>query len=228
MEKICIMKKLLTCSLLALIFTSCGPNLSKKAEKLAKTTVVSLLYNPESYEPIQTVVMDSVFTSIYTDVEIMLALDDYNELTSDKEDIQRDYDRAKRDYNSAKSSAAIWSNSFSALAREEYSQAQEELKEAQQKIDEYTVQLNDIDDKIEAKREAIKKHASETEYGEFLGRAIVHRYRCANGNGVKFIREILIIADKNIDKVLYRFSLDETDEYSLHNIQKLIDSIVEN
>lgn len=220
------MKKYSIYLIAAAVMVGCGPSLTEKAEKLAKSEVCSLLYNPDSYEPIQTMI-DSVYVSIYTDRIALQTIDDYTKIISDIEDVQQEYDSAKREYNSAKSSAAIWSDSYSAFAREEFRQAQDKIKEAQKEMDDYSSQLKELEERLQAKKDVVKQRASDIKKGEFLGWGIIHRFRCANGFGIKSISDMLIISDKNIDYVIYHFSLDEDEKYSFQNIKKIIDEILE-
>lgn len=210
-----------------MLMVSCHPSPEKKAEKLAKDVVLSRLYIPESYESVDTAI-DSVYVSIYTDITALQLLDDYNKLISDQEDLRLKHNRSKDKYNMARSSVALYSYPYDAWSREQLKQAQEKLEEYQQEMNTNLSQLNDIENKIIAKRTAIKQRAHEIENGKFLGWSIVHIFRCANNLGVKSVSAMLIIADENIDNVLLIFSLEDDDKNSIQNIKKIIDEILEN
>lgn len=234
------MRKYFIYPIIAIFAISCGQNLSRKAEELAKTEILPTLYHPESYEPIQTIV-DTAFVTIYTDFEILQMVDDYDKYISEKEDTQRELEWARIEYNttkssinSAKSSVAMWSRPYDAWSREQLRQAQEELQEVQlslttvqQKIDDISQQLSNIEDKIQVKKAAIKQRASEIDNNEVLGWAIVHRFSCANGLGTKKFYNILIIADIDMEYAIYHFSLDEDEKYSLKSIKDKIDGILD-
>lgn len=209
------MKKLaVTLVFLSLLF-SCSPSREEKAAEIARSEMIKILYNVDSYEPIETQI-DSAFTSIYTNLDVIRAAHDLIELNADEKK-----ERLQRQYKSAKSTAAIWSDSrgWSSYAKEEYRQAKEEM-------DDYANQLKELDDEVKTKMNEIRDYAKAVIEHQFCGWNIYHRFRCANGLGIQQISDILIIADENMDIVKGRFMLDDDDDYSLDKLKKTIDKAI--
>lgn len=210
------MKKLaITLVFLPLLF-SCSPSREEKAAEIAKSEMIKILYNVDSYEPIETHI-DSAFTSIYTNLDVVRAAHDLIELNADEKK-----DQLQRQYNSAKSSAAIWSDSrsWSSYAKEEYRQAKEEM-------DDYAKQLKELDEEVKTKMNEIRDYAKAVSEHHFCGWNIYHRFRCANGLGIQQISDILIIVDENMEIVKGRFMLDDNDDYSLDKLKKTIDKAID-
>lgn len=208
------MKKLaITLVFLPLLF-SCSPSREEKAAEIAKSEMIKILYNVDSYEPIETHI-DSAFTSIYTNLDVVRAAHDLIELNADekKEGLQWQYKHAK-------SSAAIWSDSWDAYSREQYRQAKEEM-------DDYAKQLKELDEEVKTKMNEIRDYAKAVSEHQFCGWNIYHRFRCANGLGIQQISDILIIVDENLEMVKGRFMLDDNDDYSLDKLKKTIDKAID-
>ncbi|BBL02418.1 hypothetical protein A3BBH6_26540 [Alistipes onderdonkii subsp. vulgaris] len=207
------MKKLAVILVFLPLLFSCSPSREEKAAEIARSEMIKILYNVDSYEPIETQI-DSAFTSVYTDFEVVRTAHDLIELNADekKEGLQWQYKHAK-------SSAAIWSDSWDAYSREQYRQAKEEM-------DDYANQLKELDDEVKTKMNEIRDYAKAVIEHQFCGWNIYHRFRCANGLGVQQISDILIIADENMEIVKGRFILDEDDDYSLDKLKKTIDKAI--
>lgn len=208
------MKKLaITFVFLPLLF-SCSPSRKEKAAEIAKSEMIKILYNVDSYEPIETQI-DSAYTSIYTDFDVVRAAHDLIELNADekKEGLQWQYKHAK-------SSAAIWSDSWDAYSREQYRQAKEEM-------DDYAKQIKELDEEVKTKMNEIRDYAKAVSEHHFCGWNIYHRFRCANGLGIQQISDILIIVDENMEIVKGRFMLDDNDDYSLDKLKKTIDKAID-
>lgn len=209
------MKKLaITFVFLPLLF-SCSPSREEKAAEIAKSEMIKILYNVDSYKPIETQI-DSAFTSIYTNLDVVRAAHDLIELNADEKKEQ-----LQRQYNSAKSSAAIWSDSrsWSSYAKEEYRQAKDEM-------DDYAKQLKELDEEVKTKMNEIRDYAKAVSEHNFCGWNIYHRFRCANSLGIQQISDILIIVDENMEIVKGRFMLDDNDDYSLDKLKKTIDKAI--
>lgn len=210
------MKKLaITLVFLPLLF-SCSPSREEKATEIAKSEMIKILYNVDSYEPIETQI-DSAFSSIYTNLDVVRAAHDLIELNADEKKEQ-----LQRQYNSAKSSAAIWSDSrgWSSYAKEEYRQAKEEM-------DDYAKKLKELDEEVKTKMNEIRDYAKAVIEHQFCGWNIYHKFRCANGLGIQQISEILIIVDENMEIVKGRFMLDDNDDYNLDKLKKTIDKAID-
>lgn len=206
------MKNIIFC-LLLLLLGGCTPSREKRSEVLVRETMNKIVRNIDSYEPVATKI-DSAYTSVYTDMNVIRAVYDLIEFNEEDE---REWLRVK--YNSAKSSAAIWRDMGSVYSKERYRQAQEEINECAAKIEEFNNEET-------AKIDAIRACAKNVVEGQFCGWNIYHKFRCANGLGIKNIADVLIIADEDIETVQNCFVLDDDDEYSLGNIKKIVDKVL--
>lgn len=196
-------------SLFPMLF-SCSPSREEKAAEIAKSEMIKILYNAGSYEPIETQI-DSTFTSIYTDLDIVRAAHELIELNAgeNKEWLQQQY-------NFAKSSAALWSQLQDAYSKEQYRQAREEMSN-------YASKLKEIEEEINTKTKTIRERADAIVENQFYGWNIYHRFRYANGYGIKKISDILFVVDEDMKIVKGCFSLDKDDDYNLVKLKKTID-----
>lgn len=196
---------------MSLLF-SCSQNKEEKAALFAETEVKKILNDASTYESVDTKV-DSAFASIYTDYDACVAASEFLEL-NDKQEI------IKEEYYLEKSSIAIWDGVWDAYSKERHRQAKEKLEELGNR-------LKKVHDDILEKKNLIINRNKEIKDKEFVGWAIYHRFRCANGLGVKSLNDILIITDKDFKELKIRLLMDENDPYSLPNIKKVIDGIIE-
>lgn len=215
-----------------LLFTSlmllgCGQSKEEKAASFAENEVKKILNDASSYEAVETKV-DSAFTSIYIDYEACEAARELSEMYFQKKSLQEDY-------NNEKSSIANWSGIQSTYAQEQIKQAQEKLSEIKKK-------QNRLDDKIIKNQNIIKEKYKTTDEGEFCGWAIYHRFRYGKN---KFLADILIITDKNIENLensimiedynpLMELIGDKLKEFGFNNndlnfeqIKQIIDDVLE-
>ena len=202
------MKNVISLLLLSLIVVGCG----QKAALFAENEVKKILNDASSYEAVETRV-DSAFTSIYTDYEACAAAYEISELRSKQEALQDEYDREK-------SSAAIWSNSWDAYSKEQHRQAQKEMEEIGNK-------LKNVNDEIEENKTIIKNRYKTLDENKFCGWAIYHRFRCANGLGIKSLADILLVTDENFDTLQIRMLLNNNDPQGFEQIKQTIDGIIE-
>lgn len=170
--------QLLLCTI-ALIFVSCTPSNEEKAEKLITEVLKGYLYHPDSYEPLYTRV-DSIFIDVSVIEPIMKISNDISELNYK-------IHCCERDIESAESSMDIWTpNGYSSqFYRGEYARAKKEKDEAKTKLEKYT-------EKLSAQIVALKDNVSKYHKGEFSGWAVIHRFRCLNGEGSMTIPEEMI------------------------------------
>jgi protein subunit release factor A len=207
-----------TIVILAVLLTfGCTQNKQEKGAEIAKIEVNKLLANAKSYEPVETEV-DSAFTSVYTDEEIVTAA---YELV----DLYEKYEEVQEKYNDAKSNAALWEGSYmSAYAKEEHKQAKE-------KMNKYASQLSEIEDDIISQNKIIRERAEGIEENRFYGWNIYHRFRYANGLR---LCDLLIIVDENMENVISRFVLKdycplpfstETD-HTFDKLKQIIDKAI--
>lgn len=62
---------------------SCTQTKEEKAAEIAKSEMIKIIYNVDSYKPIETQI-DSAFTSIYTNLDVVRAAHDLIELNADE------------------------------------------------------------------------------------------------------------------------------------------------
>lgn len=198
-------------ALLALVTTSCEPSLEEKAQSFAEIEVKKILNDASSYESVETRV-DSAFNTVYINYDACKAACDITEALNKIEDYQREYKREK-------SSAAIWSDSWSAFSKEEYRQAKEKMASLTEKIQEEQ-------EAIEENKSIIRKANEESKDRKFIGWAISHRFRCANGLGVKSLTDILLISDPKMENLGLRVMLDDKDPQGLQSLTKVIDEVL--
>ncbi len=147
----------------------CLPSREEKAVAIAKSELFKILSHADSYEPVETRI-DSAYTSVYTDLDVVRAVNDLIELYAEEE-------KLRRQYNSAKSSAALWSDSWGAYSKEQYRQAKEEM-------DDYAEKLEELAKEVDMRSRSVRDRAKTIEEGRFCGWNIYHRFRCTNGLGM--------------------------------------------
>ena len=205
------MKRLVLILIVVPLLVACGGR-EKRAEKIAKETVVKSLYYPDTYEPVETVV-DSAYVSIYTNTDALDAAYKIIDLKQELENLQWDYEQALSDV----SLYGDFSYDRSTYRKEKYRQAKGELADAEKKLKNCEADLKKQENIIRTCYETINE-------GEFCGWGITHRFRAENGNGNKLIGDVLILTDKDMENVVNVFTSDEFDD---HNINKLLDVIDE-
>lgn len=219
------MKKSFTILIIALLAISCSSP-QKRAEKIARTEVCKNLFYPDSYEPIETKV-DSAFTTIYIDENILNAVDKLDKYNTDIQELERKLDWKLIEQKSAKSSISLWSRPYmSSYGAEQRRQAQEALKEAEEKIQNYRTQIESLNNKVSSEKENIKTLILQCEEGKFIGWAISHSYRAKNGNDNLLIGNSIIITDPEMENVTKHYTEDDFFKLNM-NKEKIDDLIIE-
>lgn len=77
------MKQIYFVLIISPLLFSCTQTKEEKAAEIAKSEMIKILYNVDSYEPIETQV-DSAYTSVYTDFDVVRAAHDLIELNADE------------------------------------------------------------------------------------------------------------------------------------------------
>jgi len=206
------MKNVVFFLFLSFIMVGCGLSKEEKATLFAENEVKKILNDASSYEAVETRV-DSAFVSIYTDYEACEAAYNISELYSELEFLQNDY------YNE-KSDAAIWTGAWDSYGKEQYQQAKNKMGEIEKK-------LKKVDDEITENKEVIKNRYESIDEGEFCGWAVYHRFRCANGLGVKSLVDVLLITDEDIETLKIRMLLDDNAPQGFKQIKQIIDDVLE-
>lgn len=147
MNRNLVMKKITLLLVSFPLLFGCLPSREEKAVAIAKSEQSKILSHVDSYEPVETRI-DSAYTSVYTDLDVVRAVNDLIELYAEEE-------KLRRQYNSAKSSAALWSDSWSAYSKEQYRQAKEEMDDYAEKLEELA---KEVDMRSRSVRDRAKKH----------------------------------------------------------------------
>lgn len=196
------------------LLVSCGGR-EKKAEKIAKETVVKTLYYPDTYEPVETVV-DSAFVTIYTNKEALMAAYEIIDLKMERERLQMDYEGALSDV----SLYGDFTYGRSAYREEKYRQAKEELAEAERK-------LKGCEDELKEQQTIIRTCYETINEGVFCGWVIAHRYRAENGNGMTLMGDVVILTDKDMENIVNVFTDDEFDDHNINKLRDIIDDVLD-
>ncbi len=206
------------CWILALLpfLYGCTQTKERKAAQIAKSELLKVLYYPDSYQAVETKV-DSAYTSVYTDREVLGSAHDLIELNADSK-----RKLLRRQYNLAKSLVASFSNSRNTYAQEQYRQAKEQMED-------YARQLEALDEEERAKIQTLLDCVDAVVEHQFCGWYIYHRFRCSDGSGDQWIGDVVILVDENMEEVKWCHMLEEDDggDYSLETLQKVIDEVLD-
>lgn len=177
--------------LLMVAVWSCTSSPEDKANKLIKKDLITSLYKPDTYKPVETKI-DSAF-SPDDSPEIFLKMQEMYEISGKA--IQEE-----NDLEDAESSMAIWGGPYSSsLGQHEYKQAKKKYDQAKNNLDNY-------------KRKAQKKLFEIIEMFQkkktFCGWKVAHNYRADNNAGQTLIGNKMFIIDKNFEKILYSIDLE--------------------
>ncbi len=180
-----------------------------KISKLIKDEMFKTLYDFESYEPIETSQIDSVFTTIYMDSvvieqaeRILATMDLGNKYMNEVEDHTRTIE--------------IWEDSYSSTGRRKVSKARDELRELVVKL-EKTLEI------VEEATELIEKE-SENFVPEFIGWSVTHKFRCKSKGGNFDLGTYKYVFDPKFEKILYTVDVESEDS---KRVEKLIKEILE-
>ncbi len=194
------------------MLVACGQSTEEKAKLFAENEVKKILNDASSYESVETRV-DSAFSTIYIDYDACVAASEIGELEEKIESLQSDYAHQK-------SSAAIWSGPYqSSFGREEERQAKEKMARISEQIEKAKKDLTDKKQVIITRNKALKE-------SEFVGWAISHRFRCANGMGIKGLHDIVLVTDPQVENLIIRMMLDKDDPQGFENIKEKIDEVL--
>lgn len=208
------MKRLVLILMVVPLLVGCGGR-ERRAEKIAKETVVKNLYYPDTYEPVETVV-DSAYVTIYTNRDALSAA--YEII-----DLERERERLQMDYEHALSSVSIYGDytyGRSAYRKEKHRQAKEELADAEKMLKKCEADLKRQKTIIRTCYETINE-------GEFCGWIIAHRYRAENGAGMTRMGDILILTDKDMENIVNVFTIDEFDDHNINKLKDVIDEVLD-
>ena len=198
------MKKVLLFLSSCVFLFSCQSREEKVAE-LIKQQMFKTLYDFESYEPIETSQIDSVFTSIYTDSTAI----EHASLIIATMDIGDEYVEEANDYCRT---IEIWGDSYSSYGRGKVRDAYDKLKEVRDKL-EAALQL------VEEYRTIIKERNKNFE-SEFIGWSVTHKFRCKNKGGNFDLGTYQFVIDPKFEKVQYFNDLEDEESKKITDVIK--------
>lgn len=199
------MKKFLYFAFLTVVLVACSLSQEQKAEALIKESLKKLLYKPETYKPIETIV-DSAFAP-YDDPAFFEELAELGDMNSEYEDLE---EKARE----AKSSMSLWSGPYqTSFDRNNYQEAKEEYDEANAKIEKLKKKIRKRFEKVANMLQGSRK---------FIGYKAVHNYRADNNAGNTLIGNAIFFIDKNFEEVTYSMEVEEYDK-----VQEVIEQFQE-
>ena len=187
------MKKILCFALMAMLVAACSTP-EKKAEALIKDYLKLSLLKPETYKPVKTILREA--NSPNDDLDLLKEV-------KQLQDIAWEYDLTEAQAKNAKSSMAINSGSYqSAYTRNEYQEAKEKYDNANAKIEELKAKGKNLYEKVITKLKSTP---------EQIGYKAFHNFRADDNNGNTYIGNVIVLFDKDMEKVTYAFEMEEYD-----------------
>lgn len=180
----------------------------EKANELIKAELFKTLYDFSSYEPIETII-DSAFTSIYTDSTIL------THAYIIKGCIDR-LDNYISEINSTRSSMDIWGDSYSSYSTRRYNDAKEKFETTLEKANTDVKKMNESMLLIKGKIEKFEP--------SYIGFQAKHKFRCKSKGGNFTIGNYLYIIDDKFDKIISVIDLDDDEN---EEMKKIIDEAKE-
>ena len=196
-------QRLLLLAIATILFVSCG-NEEKRINKLIADASKSMLYYPESYDPVS-LKIDSLFTDIITDKNIKKA----NRLVS----ITNQVESLQREIEYSEEEVEYWKGKY---------YANDMLKKYSREVESNTQKKDDL---VEEGRQ-IYSELKEVVNAErsFRGFVVEHRFRAKNNNGNVLMSDMLYILNKEKTEVICGY--DETD-VEFQNFLQVINEIKE-
>ena len=197
------MKKVLLFLACACLF-SCQSR-DAKISKLIKDQMFKTLYDFESYEPIETSQIDSVFTTIYTDSIVM----DQAVLIVATMKICDEYlEEVEEHYRTIE----VWEDSYSTTGRRKVRNALDKLVEIGEKLQ--------AGSKLVEEAQTVIKERNKNFESSFIGWSVTHKFRCKNKGGNFDLGTYKYVFDPKLEKVLYTVDEDSDDNKEVNSIIK--------
>lgn len=205
------MKKVLLLFFACACLFSCQSR-DAKISKLIKEEMFRTLYDFESYEPIETSKIDSVYTTIYTDsiiveqaARIVAAMAIGEEYLEEIEEHNRTIE--------------IWEDSYSSTARRKVNNARDELRGILEKLEKTLKIVSEATDNIVEEYEKFDS--------EFIGWSVIHKFRCKNKGGNFDLGTYKYVFDPKFEKILYTVDENSNDNEKVNSVIKEIIEIKE-
>lgn len=174
---------------------------NEKARQKIKEYVCSILYIPESYDPVDLRV-DSAFYGIHTEPECVKA-------ALDLIDYRRAYNEAESTYeeklNDIKTFGSTGVFRHLAVERDNAKSAMEQLEP-----------------KIE-KCESILRSRDTSHDGTFVGWFVYNRYRAKTNSGNVQFNEVYVLYDMALDRWIVQYELDNTKTGNIEQLKELFE-----
>lgn len=192
-----IMKRILVAALCIMALAACSKSPQKKAEEIVKAETLKVLYHPETYEAIETV-LDSAFTP-YLDPSFVNAILDVSEKGAEIDELQEEMKEAKSDM-------ALWSGFYrSAYSQNKYNEAKAKYDEAEAKCQPLVEYIQKVGDQLRAQT---------AKAPEFIGYIATHSFRVANNAGQTVIDTFYYLLDKDVTNVVDKWNVKEIETYN--------------
>ena len=187
------MRKILCFVLMAMLVAACSTP-EKKAEALIKDYLKMSLLKPDTYKPVKTILREA--NSPYDDLDLLKEV-------KQLQDMALEYDLTEAQVRNAKSMMALNSGSYqSAYTRNEYQEAKEKYDNANTKIEELKAKGKNLYDKVVTK---LKSNPEQIGYKAF------HNYRADDNSGNTHIGNVIVLFDKDMERITYVFEMEEYD-----------------
>lgn len=196
-------QRLLLLAIATILFVSCG-NEEKRINKLIADASKSMLYYPESYDPVS-LKIDSLFTDIITDKNIKKA----NRLVS----ITNQVESLQRKIEYSEEQVDFWKSGYydSDMVRKYSREVDSNTQKKDDLVEEGRQIYSELKEVVNAER-------------SFRGFVVEHRFRAKNNNGNVLMSDMLYILNKEKTEVICGY--DETD-VEFQNFLQVINEIKE-
>lgn len=166
----------------------------KKAETLIKDYLKMSLIKPETYKPVKTILREA--QSPYDDLDLLKEV-------KRLQDIAWEYDLTETQISNAKKQMAIYSGlRQSAYNKNEYQEAKKKYDKENAKIEKLKESGKNLYEKVVAK---LKSNP------EMIGYKALHNYRADDNAGNTQIGNVIVLFDKDLERVTYVFEMEEFD-----------------
>ena len=188
------MKKILILAATMIVSISCSQSPEQKVNALVKTEVKKVLYHPETYEAVETII-DSAFApkddpAFY---EKTLKLLNY------AMEIQKYMDKA----NDAEQEMSIWHSSYmDGFSKTHYNHAKQEYEDCIEQTEKLETKVLKVRGELERLAEPGRR---------FIGFKVTHKFRAKNNAGNAMIGKYVYIMNENLTEIVASYNADSED-----------------